>query len=84
MSVLLTPVTFVSPGYHVHEEVSLRFFICHISPLSQVTVPLALGGDEDILVVRVSHGRGEGETVDTVIALLLVLLVILPAQSHSL
>ena len=84
MSVLLTPVTFVSPGYHAHEEVSLCFFISHISPLSQVTVPLALRGGEDILVVRVSQGRGEGETVHTVIALLLVLLVVLPAQSNSL
>ena len=59
-------------------------FLAHPSPLSEVTVSLAGGGDKDILVVRVSHGRGEGETVDTVIALLLVLLVVLPAQSHSL
>ena len=56
--------------------------VTHVSSLSQVTVPLALGGDEDILVVRVSHGRGEGETVDTVIALLLVF--VLPVMSHSL
>ena len=59
-------------------------FTTHISPLSQVTVPLADGGDEDILVVRVSHGRTEGEAVFTVESLLLELLIVLPAEPHSL
>ena len=55
----------ISPCYEFNEELCLHSLVAHVSPLSQVTVPVAGRGDEDILVVRVSHGRGEGETVDS-------------------
>ena len=57
--------------------------VAHVSSLFQVTVPLAGGGDEDILVVRVSHGRVKYEAVDTLVAFFLVPLIVLPIKSDS-
>ena len=58
-------------------------FTTHISPLSQVTVPLADGGDEDILVVRVSHGGVKCKAVNTLVAFLLIPLIVLPIKPDS-
>ena len=72
----------VSPRYHVYEEVSLHPLIPHVPPLSKVIVPLTGGGDQDMLVVRVSNWRIEGETIYTVIAFIPIL--VLPVKSLSL
>ena len=54
--------------------------VTHVSSLSQVTVPLAGGGDEDIPVVMVSHGRVKYEVV---VAFLLVPFIVLLIKPDS-